>query len=161
MRRWMKHGILAALAAGVLIAGTAQFVPVRAAGDVIEQRRALMKDTSKANKIVGAFVKKGQGSAADVAAAGKRIAANAAKMAGLFPKGTSLADALGKTRAKPDIWAQWSKFEMAAGSLKTASENLSRVAAGGDAAAIKVAAGGIGKSCKECHKPFRGPKIKK
>ena len=35
------------------------------------------------------------------------------------------------------------------------------VAATGDKAAIKVAAGAIGKSCGGCHKQFRGPKKKK
>ncbi|MHA1107870.1 MAG: c-type cytochrome [Alphaproteobacteria bacterium] len=161
MQGWMRLGIPAALAAFILMAGSAQIAELQAAGDDIKERRALMKDNSKANKVVRAFVKKGQGSADEVAAAGKRIAANAAKLAGLFPTGTSLADALGKTRAKPDIWLQFAKFKTKAGDLKAASENLTRVAASGDAAAIKAAAGGIGKVCGSCHKAFRGPKIKK
>ncbi len=161
MHGLMKRGVLAALAVGILFAGAPQAVLAQSAGDVIKERRALMKNTSKTNKIVGAFVKKGKGSAADVAAAGRRLASNAGKITALFVKGTSLKDGVGKTRAKPDIWAKWSTFEAAAAKLKSAGENLAMVAATGDAAAIKVAAGAIGKACGSCHKPFRGPKPKK
>ena len=157
----MKHGLLATLAVAILVAGAPQVVLAQSAGDVIKERRALMKNNSKTNKIVGAFVKKGKGSAADVAAAGRRLASNAGKIAALYVKGTSAADGVGQTRAKPAIWAKWSEFEAAAAKMKTASENLARVAATGDKAAIKVAAGAIGKSCGGCHKPFRAPKPKK
>ncbi len=161
MHGLMKHGILAALAAAILVAGAPQVVLAQSAGDVIKERRALMKNNSKTNKIVGAFVKKGKGSAADVAAAGRRLASNAGKIAALFVKGTSASDGVGKTRAKPAIWAKWSEFQAAAAKLKSAGENLARVAATGDKAAIKVAAGAMGKSCGSCHKQFRGPRPKK
>ncbi len=161
MHRRMKLGIMAALAAAILVAGAPQIVLAQSAGDVIKERRALMKNNSKTNKIVGAFVKKGKGSAADVAAAGRRLASNAGKITALFVKGTSLKDGVGETRAKPAIWVNRAAFEAAAGKLKAAGENLARVAATGDKAAIKVAAGGIGKACGSCHKQFRGPKPKK
>ena len=161
MHGLMKHGILAALATAILVAGAPQVVLAQSAGDVIKERRALMKSNSKTNKIVGAFVKKGKGSAADVAAAGRRLASNAGKITALFVKGTSAADGVGKTRAKPAIWAKWSEFEAAAAKLKSAGANLAKVAATGDKAAIKVAGGAIGKSCGGCHKLFRAKKKKK
>ena len=161
MRRLMKHGILAALAAAILLAGAPQPTLAQSAGDVIKQRQALMQNNNKNWKIIRAFVRKGKGSAADLAAAGKQLVSNGARIPGLFRKGTSLNDGVGKTRAKPAIWVQRTKFEATAASLKAAGENLAKVAAGGDTAAIKVAEGAVGKVCGSCHKAFRGPKKKK
>ncbi len=59
------------------------------------------------------------------------------------------------------IWIQRTKFTEAAAALEAAGENLAKVAASGDTAAIKVAVGAIGKKCGACHKLFRGPKKKK
>ena len=105
--------------------------------------------------------KRGKGRAADGRKAAMGRASSAARMPGRFVKGTSLKDGVGKTRAKPAIWVKWADFEAASGKLKAAGANLATAAAGGDAAAIKMAAGAIGKSCGGCHKPFRGPKPKK
>lgn len=161
MHGFMKHGILAALAAAILLAGAPQPVLAQSAGDLIKERRALMKNNSKTGKIIRAFARKGKGSAADMVAAGKQLAANGTRIPGLFRKGTSLNDGVGQTRAKPAIWVQRTKFEATAAALKSAGENLAKVAAGGDTAAIKVAAGAVGKICGSCHKAFRGPKKKK
>lgn len=161
MNVFIKRGMLMALAAGIVMAGTPQAVMAQSAGKVIKERRALMKNNSKTNKIVRAFVKKGKGSAADVAAAGRQLASNAGRITALFVKGTSATDGVGKTRAKPAIWARWSEFEAAAGKLKSAGENLAKVASSGDTGGIKAAAGKVGKACGGCHKPFRAPKKKK
>ncbi len=161
MHGLMKHGILAALAAAILVAGAPQIVLAQSAGDVIKARQALMKNNNKNWKIIRAFARKGTGSTANVAAAGKQLVLNASRIPGLFRKGTSLKDGVGKTRAKPAIWVNRAAFEAAAGNLKAAGENLARVAATGDTAAIKAAAGGINKACGSCHKQFRGPRPKK
>jgi cytochrome c556 len=161
MHSGIQPVVFAAAAAAILVAGVPQASLAQMGGDAVKERRAVMKDNSKTNKIVVAFVRKGKGSAAEVAAAGRRLAANATKLVTLFPKGTSLADMKGKTRAKPDIWLKWSDFEKRANALKMAGEKLAMVAAAGDAAAIKGAAGEVRKSCGGCHKPFRGPKPKK
>lgn len=161
MNVFIKRGMLMALAAGIVMAGTPQAVMAQSAGKVIKERRALMKNNSKTNKIVGAFVKKGKGSAADVAAAGRQLASNAGRITALFVKGTSATDGVGKTRAKPAIWAKWSEFEAAVAKFKSASENLAKVASSGDTGGIKAAAGAVRKACGGCHKPFRAPKKKK
>ena len=161
MHGLMKHGILAALAVAILVAGAPQIVLAQSAGDVIKARQALMQNNNKTWKIIRAFVKKDKGSTADMAAAGKQLVSNASRIPGLFRKGTSLKDGVGKTRAKPAIWVNRAAFEAAAGNLKAAGENLARVAATGDTAAIKAAAGAINKACGSCHKQFRGPRPKK
>ncbi len=143
MHGLMKHGILAALAAAILVAGAPQVVLAQSASDVIKERRALMQNNNKNWKIIRAFARKGTGSTANVTAAGKQLVSNASRIPGLFRKGTSLKDGVGTTRAKPAIWVNRSVFEAAAGNLKAAGENLARVAATGDTAAIKATSGGI------------------
>jgi cytochrome c556 len=159
MNEWLKPGLMAAFAMGILV-GCTQDMAV-APGEVIKERRALMKSNSKSFKVIKAFVKSGKGKVGNVRDAAVTLTWNAAQIPGLYPKGTSLADGVGQTRAKPAIWVKWAEFEAAAGKLKAAASKLAQAAAGGDAAAIKVAAGAIGKSCGGCHKPFRGPKPKK
>ena len=161
MHGLMKHGILAALAAAILVAGAPQPVLAQSAGDLIKERRALMQNNNKNWKIIRAFARKGKGSAADLVAAGKQLAANGTRIPGLFRKGTSLNDGVGQTRAKPAIWVQRTEFEAAAAALKAAGGNLAKVAAGGDTAAIKVAGGAVKMRCDTCHKSFRGPRKKK
>ena len=78
--------------------------------DPISQRRDAMKSYGGNMKAIGAFVKTGKGSASDVAARARRMAASAGGMKDLFPKGTSLKDMPGKTRAKPEIWTKMARF---------------------------------------------------
>jgi len=77
----------------------------------------------------------------------------------LFPKGTSLNDDAGKTRAKPDIWRNWSGFKARAATLKAEATKLSQAAKSGDKTAIATAFGSLGKNgCGGCHRQFRGPR---
>ena len=135
-----------------------------AAGDeaIIEQRIKLMKQTSKAFKVVKKFVKSGEGTAADVAASAQKVSMYAGKMVELFPKGTHRGAYDEKTtRALPKIWEDWNGFKAAADVLATESAKLAKIAAMGDAGAIAAQFGATGKKgCGGCHKPFRGAKVK-
>lgn len=73
----------------------------------------------------------------------------------LFPEGSGQGD----TRAKPEIWQNWSEFESAAGRLGEESAKLAEVAKGGDKAAIAAQFAAVGKNgCGGCHNTFRKPK---
>ncbi len=161
MVEWVKRGLMAALAMGILVGCTQDKEMAQSPGKVIKERRALMQNNNKSFKVIKAFAKSGKGKAGAVRDAAVAVAWNAAQIPGLFPKGTSLKDGVGQTRAKPEIWAKWADFEAAAGKLKAAGENLAKVAAGGDAGAIKSAGGAVMKSCGGCHNSFRGPRPKK
>ncbi len=161
MVEWVKRGLMAALAMGILVGCTQDTAMAPSSGKVIKERQALMQSNNKSFKVIKAFAKSGKGSAGAVRDAAVTLTWNAGKIPGLFVKGTSLKDGVGQTRAKPEIWVNWADFEAAGGKLKAAVANLGKVAAVGDVAAIKVAAGASGKSCGGCHKPFRGPKPKK
>jgi cytochrome c556 len=59
------------------------------------------------------------------------------------------------TAAKPEIWSQQDQFKAAAEQAGQAITKLAQVAKGGDEAAMRSAAGEVGKSCKSCHDRFR------
>jgi cytochrome c556 len=61
----------------------------------------------------------------------------------------------GFTRAKSEIWSEPEKFKQAQDALTKAVGKLAAAAKSGDEAAMKSAAGGVGKACKGCHDDFR------
>ena len=69
----------------------------------------------------------------------------------VFPEGSGSGD----TRAKPEIWEDWAKFEQAAADLEAAAAGMVEAAKTGDLAAIGAALGKVGGACGGCHKPFR------
>jgi cytochrome c556 len=78
-------------------------------------------------------------------------------LAGIFPEGTSQLDSA-NTRARPEIWDDFSKFEAAAKALEVESAKMVEVAASGDLGAIGGQLQNMGKACGGCHKPFRQKK---
>ena len=69
----------------------------------------------------------------------------------MFPKGSDFGD----TRAKPAIWGNWSKFEVATKAFVGESTKLAKVAESGDMKAFAKQVRATGKSCGGCHKHFR------
>ncbi len=153
------RGLLAAMVIGTILVGGSGLSLAQSAGDSITARRALMQGNNSHFKAIRAFVKKGTGSAAEVAVHAQSIAIHAGILPGLFPQGTSLNDGAGKTRAKPDIWRNWSGFKVRVASLKAEATKLSQAAKSGDKSAIAAAFGSLGKNaCGACHRQFRGPR---
>ena len=72
----------------------------------------------------------------------------------VFPEGSGE----GETRAKPEIWKDWTKFEGVIKAFNAETQKLAEVAAGGDMAAIGAQLGKVGDGCGSCHKPFRKEK---
>jgi len=79
------------------------------------------------------------------------LAALNADLASLFPAGSDF----GETRAKAEIWDNWTAFEKAAGDAKSATAAFAAAVAGGDADTIAAAYRDVGEACKGCHKEFR------
>lgn len=155
----IRNCLLAACAVGLLLSGGMDGAFAQSAADVIKERKTLMRNNSGNVKAIGAYLKKGQGSAADVGVWARRIAANAARIPDLFTKGSSAADGVGKTRAKPVIWMDRAKFEANAANLSKLAWNLSAAALTGDKKKIGAAMGNLGKNaCGACHRAFRAPR---
>ncbi|MCM8596619.1 cytochrome c [Accumulibacter sp.] len=91
-----------------------------------------------------------------VVAAANVIAATAnSGMGALFGPGTDKEVGGQTTRVKPEFFKEPDKVkELAMAYIKETNE-LQKVAATGDAAAVKVQFGKTGESCKACHDKFR------
>jgi len=72
----------------------------------------------------------------------------------LFLPGTSNVDRPGKTRSLPKIWEDMKGYEKAITDWQKAVANLSDQAGNGQSA-LAAAVGDMGKSCGNCHKPYR------
>lgn len=116
-------------------------------GKVIKKRRQIYRCIATGLK----KIKKGKGNAKKNA---RLVLKNAAildqNLKKLFPKGSHK----GKTRAKKALWDDWAKFAKQAAAMKAGAAKLA--AMGGSKKGLK----GVYKTCKGCHKPFRGKKNK-
>jgi cytochrome c556 len=152
-KSWIALGTAIIVATGI---GVIQSTHSVADSPVIAQRRALMKEMGKQAVIINDFLEKGTGDAAAVKAAADTIHADSKKIPDLFPQGTSLDDNTGETGAKPEIWAHFDNFKLAAAKLGDLSAATSAAAASGDKAAIGEAFANMGKNgCGGCHQDFR------
>ena len=140
---------------GILSAtlGNAQVAQAASDDDAIKLRKTVMKGVGASMGGLKMIVQ-GKAGMENAAALANSMAAYASISGGLFPKDSDFGD----TRAKEDIWAKPAEFKAAVMAFEKAAENLAKVAAGGNADALKGAFGGLGKSCGGCHKPFRKPK---
>ena len=74
-----------------------------------------------------------------------------------FPAGSGPRPGV-KTWAKPEIWTDPVRFRQAQDAFAAQATAFQRVAAGGNAGAIRAAARSLGGTCKGCHDQFRVPK---
>ncbi len=153
-------GIIAIIAAGYF--GVRAFTATASAADMqaaIDARRALMKDNGVKMKALDAVVEAKTGDMAAMQQLGEGLQANAAKIADLFPAGSSMTDFPDKTFAKPDIWVNFDDFKAAAAVLGTEAGKLADAAKSGDMAAFAPQFDAAGeKGCGGCHTKFRQKK---
>ena len=91
-----------------------------------------------------------------VAAAANLIAATAnSGMGALYGPGTDKDAGNQKTRVKPEFFKESDEVRKLAMAFVKEANELQKVAATGDAAAIKAQFGKTGESCKACHDKFR------
>jgi cytochrome c556 len=79
------------------------------------------------------------------------------KMGALFQPGTDKGKGWKETRVKPEFFKPESRDELGklAGGYNKEANEMAKVAATGDLAAIKTQFGKLGESCKACHDKFR------
>ena len=148
MRNLTIAGLLAAVL-GVNLVGPA----VADGAADIKYRQNHMKALGAHMGALAAITKGQAGSMEHAAGHAKAVAAIGTMMQDLF----SADSAKGETAAKAEIWSMSDDFRKATGAFTAASAKLGE-AAGGDMEAIKAAIGEVGKSCGDCHKPFRAKK---
>lgn len=91
-----------------------------------------------------------------VIAAANTIAAIAnSGMGALYIPGTEKDVGKTHTRVKPEFFQQGDKVKELATTFNKEANELAKVAASGDAAAVKAQFGKVGGACKACHDDFR------
>ena len=73
----------------------------------------------------------------------------------LYPAGTETGKGWRETTVKPELFTDTAKAGEASKKFIAESNELAKVAATGDAAAVKVQFGKLGQTCKGCHDDFR------
>lgn len=151
----LKNTILAVLALGLSSAATAQVFGKPE--DQIRWRQSAYHTMAwsmgriKAN-VEGTYNKEQVVEAANVVQA----IANS-KMGALFQPNTNTGKGWKETRVKPEFFKPESKDELGkiAGAYVKEANEMAKVAAAGDLAAIKTQFGKLGEACKACHDKFR------
>ncbi len=148
--------IAGALAVAAALSAAPPGASAQSGADPVAARQAAMKQLGAHNRAIAGFLK-GAGTAEDAARRGKAIAAAADAIPGLFPEGTGLdALGLGKTGARPEIWAEWDRFRAVAGAMKEHALALAAAAEAGDRDGVKAAMASVGRmGCAGCHRAFR------
>lgn len=127
------------------------------ADEVIEKRKALMKEQGAAWRSVQDKAKAGQVTA--IAADAEKLASTARQIPALFPEG-SLAPA--KSAAKPEIWQKRAEFDAAAKNMETLSLQMRDAARSNNGTQMQALVKDYGRlACGTCHTPFRVPPKKK
>ena len=149
----MKKVLVAAILAGV-------------AGSVLAQQALKPEEMTKTRKAAYGFMAWNMGkiksnldggfNKEQVAAAGAAVAAVAnSGLGALFGPGSERDVGDQKTRVKPEFFQQPDKVRELAVNFSKEANELARLAAAGDAAAIKTQFGKTGATCKACHDSFR------
>lgn len=76
-------------------------------------------------------------------------------MGALYVPGTDKGKGWEPSHAKPEIWTEKEKLGKVAMDFNREANEMAKVAATGDAAAVKVQLGKLGGTCKACHDDFR------
>ena len=79
-------------------------------------------------------------------------------MGALYLPGTDKGTGWEPTRAKANIWTDKEKLGKAAMEFNKEANEMAKVAASGDAAAVGVQLGKLGGTCKGCHDDFKAKK---
>lgn len=152
MDRFLKvrPALLSGCLAALVIVGfaAAQSAPIIGSGDVVADRKRLMKLNGASLEDLEAKAK--AGNIESIAVNAETIALNALHIPFLFPPGS----ATDKSRARPDIWLKWAEFENAAKNLQAMAEKLRDAARAKDAATVEAMAKDFGRQgCGKCHVP--------
>lgn len=131
-------------------------VDAETAKKLMHERHKGMEEIGKASKAVAATLKTDAPDMAVIRASAARIAELAEKSGNWFPAGTG--PDVGKTRAKPEIWAKPEDFAAKDRDFQQAAQAFNAAATAGDLDAVAASFQQLGKTCKACHDSYRAEK---
>ena len=140
--------------ASVIVAVSLLAAPLVQAHDEKDPRHKAMTSLADNMKALAKMAKAGDMHHDQAVTHADEIAETARRMLALFPEGS----AGHGSRAKPEIWTDWSGFEKEADDFERAVDSLRAAAQSGEHARLDAALADVGKTCSSCHKRFRLPK---
>jgi cytochrome c556 len=150
MRKWWMVGASVLLGLSLTVGAYADEHEAKLPAGPIRDRHELMEGNGADAKAIGEAMKAGD--MAKVAERAAHIQAEAPKIPGLFPKGSTHPE----SRAKPEIWEHWDKFVQLSKDMEAAAGKVAATAkAGGN---VGATTGPLFFTCKSCHDEFRVPK---
>jgi cytochrome c556 len=145
----MRHAMAGVGMLLMALAGTSAV-----AHDEKDPRHQAMEALGKSMKAISQTVKSGAAIDADTMAHARRIAETGDRVLDLFPEGP-----IGHgSRAKPEIWSDWSGFSAKAEAFGRAADGLLVAVQDGEPSRVEAALKQVGATCGGCHKPYRKPK---
>lgn len=121
--------------------------------DVVVQRRRQMENN---NSVVAEALNKAvkEKNFVEIEDKCNVIQENMNKVLDFFPRGSLSKN----SRAKAEIWAQWSEFTKHPAIVTKAAQDLAAAAKAGDGPLVEDKFKALGEACKSCHSSFRAPK---
>ena len=156
MNGFSKIGLAVAGSLVVASAALAQGAPPDPNATAVKQRQSVFQVIALSFGPAGAQLRPGAPApdGAAIAKAGERLQVLAPLISEAFAKDTHGVAGL-TTKARDAIWTSKSDFDAKAADLGKAAADLEAAGKAGDPAAIKKAAGAVGKACGACHDQFR------
>lgn len=121
---------------------------------VVEARRAGFKKMGSAMRFINDQLKTPEPDLARMGNAAADLVGLSAKVVHWFPAGTGAANGF-DTDALDYIWKQREKFDELAARFGKEAAVLAASLSGGDVAAVRTQARGVGAVCSDCHRSFR------
>jgi cytochrome c556 len=147
-REWKV--LVAVILCSALVFSVAAAALAQGAKDPVPDRQRLMKLIGASWADIQAKVKAGNIEA--VAVNAETIAVSATHIGRLFPAGSTAAT----SKAKPEIWQDFAKFEGLAKGMESLASDLRDAARAKDQAKVEGLVKEFGpKACGACHQPFR------
>jgi cytochrome c556 len=147
--------ILAAALSLTVLAGTASAQVIGKMEDQVRWRQSAYHTMAWSMARIKANVE-GTYNKDQVAEAANVIQAIAnSKMGALYQPGSDKAKGWKETRLKPEFFTDKETLGKVAGAFGKEANEMAKVAAAGDAAAVKAQFGKLGDACKGCHDKFR------
>jgi len=160
MKNFKKTGVIfvtMAVAFGVLAGAVAYAADD--AKDVVKYRKAVMKAQLRHFQAIKAIVRGKVSFTGQLANHAKALDLTGKGLTDLFPPGTG-PDKI-KSKATPEVWRDWKKFEASAKKLQQETAKLVKIANGGDMKAAAAQFKAVGKACGGCHEFARAKKKRK
>jgi len=152
MKRMVVAGVIG-LACVAGAAGAQEEVTPHVAGEIVAARQAAFAMSAATFGSIKAGLDSGRPIDSFAFAAGG-LNRWAGSMTYLFPPGTG-PDVVATTKAKPEIWSDWSGFQAKAADYQAATARLRDAVTAGDVAAANEAWLATRATCGSCHDAYR------